>query len=271
MNNVVSIIGMHRSGTSMVTNWLYSCGLNIGTDLLRGDYTNKKGHFEDLDFLNLHKQILEESGTHSSGLFLQEVPSLTHLQKEKIRELIKSKNADSHQWAWKDPRTCLFLDTYSDLIPDLKSLVILRNYKTVIQSLLKRDINRKRESDFGGIRGSVRWFFGRKKVIRSIIDENFTTYRDTTLLYFRNILKHVQNSNEQSTLVIDLDVLHSFDEEIVEYFTREWGFTLVWVPFDSVYEKRLGKNLMDIWHLIPDDAELAGIQKELESFKFRKG
>ena len=50
MNKVLVILGMHRSGTSLVANWLHDCGLHVGDRLLEGTFANEKGYFEDLIF-----------------------------------------------------------------------------------------------------------------------------------------------------------------------------------------------------------------------------
>ena len=49
---------MHRSGTSLITNWLSRCGLEIGERLAAGNAGNVEGHFEDVEFLKLHEEIL---------------------------------------------------------------------------------------------------------------------------------------------------------------------------------------------------------------------
>ena len=53
------VVGMHRSGTSLITNWLYRCGLQIGEHLLEPGEGNVEGHFEDVEFLKIHEEILE--------------------------------------------------------------------------------------------------------------------------------------------------------------------------------------------------------------------
>ena len=52
MNSKVAIVvGMHRSGTSVVAQWLSRSGLFIGDSLLGPNVGNEQGHFEDADFL----------------------------------------------------------------------------------------------------------------------------------------------------------------------------------------------------------------------------
>lgn len=66
-NRTLLILGMHRSGTSLITHWLYRCGLEIGDTLFGPGLGKSEGRFEDVDFYNLHLEILRENKHHHSG------------------------------------------------------------------------------------------------------------------------------------------------------------------------------------------------------------
>ncbi|MBM4059289.1 MAG: chromosome partitioning protein ParA, partial [Planctomycetes bacterium] len=48
----VVVVGMHRSGTSLVASLCQAAGIDMGTDLLGPHPGNGAGHFEDLEFLH---------------------------------------------------------------------------------------------------------------------------------------------------------------------------------------------------------------------------
>ena len=52
--NVFIIAGMHRSGTSLTAALLQNVGVDIGQRLMGASYSNSKGHFENLDFVEFH-------------------------------------------------------------------------------------------------------------------------------------------------------------------------------------------------------------------------
>ena len=58
----VIILGMHRSGTSMIAGILECLGVNLGENQLGKQWFNPLGHFEDVDFLSLNKDILASAG-----------------------------------------------------------------------------------------------------------------------------------------------------------------------------------------------------------------
>ena len=60
----VCIIGMHRSGTSMVANLLRRHGLSLGPDecLLGANESNQAGHFEHAGFVEINEALLKQLG-----------------------------------------------------------------------------------------------------------------------------------------------------------------------------------------------------------------
>jgi len=55
---ILVIAGMHRSGTSLLAALASEAGFDMGARLLAAGPGNPGGHFEDLDFLELHDAAL---------------------------------------------------------------------------------------------------------------------------------------------------------------------------------------------------------------------
>jgi len=66
---IFCIAGMHRSGSSLFANWLHESGIFIGYELYGAESSNQRGHYEDMEFLNLHKKDLHLKNLDISGLF----------------------------------------------------------------------------------------------------------------------------------------------------------------------------------------------------------
>lgn len=58
MRNLVLVLGMGRSGTSMLTGLLSLCGARLPDNLLAPDAHNEKGYFESLDVLTMNEFFL---------------------------------------------------------------------------------------------------------------------------------------------------------------------------------------------------------------------
>jgi hypothetical protein len=134
---ILLVVGMHRSGTSLVASWLQSSGLNIGEQLLGAGDGNIKGHFENIDFYEFHKAVLRSQGIHEHGWTLQEQIQVEDSYLEKAKILIK-RNTKKPIWGWKDPRTTLFLDFWANLLPNAKFVLIYRSPWEVVDSIYRR-------------------------------------------------------------------------------------------------------------------------------------
>ncbi len=134
----VIVAGMHRSGTSLLANLMQGAGLFVGERLQPASDTNAKGHFEDLDFQELHDEVL---ASHGSGLLYSARASdqftLDERQVARAGELVGLRS-DVAVWGWKDPRTTLFLDFWADLVPEAKFVFIFRAPELVVNSLRGR-------------------------------------------------------------------------------------------------------------------------------------
>ncbi len=133
----IIVAGMHRSGTSLTASILQSCGVNIGERLVGKEIGNEKGHFEDLDMVDFHKEVLLSQGIEINGFTLvSQIPVDENLRCRAL-DLIEARS-ENPLWGWKDPRTTLFLDFWDSLLPDAYFVMIYRAPWEVIESLYRR-------------------------------------------------------------------------------------------------------------------------------------
>jgi len=237
-NKILIIAGMHRSGTSLVTHWLHKCGLHIGDELLGADTGNENGHFEDLDFLNSHKALLKGRRLSDNGFTADRFKPLSCEEKDKLKDIISYKNNYYRQWGWKDPRTCLFLDVYHELIPGAYYFVVLRDYQSVISSLVYR-MYKQKEARYSGKKGwtGFMWkhFSGNKKMekLRKKYSQRFLKI---WIHYNEAILQHIERLPVQQYLVADYTIVFQHEERVFDQLVHRMGFTLQPCKFTSVYQ-----------------------------------
>lgn len=140
------ILGMHRSGTSMITRLLYKIGLDLGTqdDIATASETtvsdNPEGYWEHDQFRDLNEDLLVHAGgswknpPDWSGDWTAD-PTL---QPFYDRAAAVVEGFQSPIWGWKDPRTCLTLPFWQKVLPDLKLLVCVRHPVEVALSFERR-------------------------------------------------------------------------------------------------------------------------------------
>ena len=268
----VIIIGMHRSGTSLIANWLNKCGLNIGEKLLAGATGNIEGHFEDVDFNNIHIEILKNNGLPDSGMIIGDALKVKKCYLKQIGDLIEKKKVNNEIWGWKDPRTCLFLDVYRELLPNALHLTIIRDYQSVVISLLKRSFinevegNRNKKNFFS----KLSWrLFKRRYKFKKFCVEHSAFFLNVWINYNQKILENIRTNSSKKLLVIDYKLLNENDSEVISYLNEKWKLSLNYFEFARVYKEELMSAKFNVEDFISDKSLLrcAGVlQSQLNRY-----
>jgi hypothetical protein len=140
----ICIIGMHRSGTSMVANLLRRCGLVLGPDekLMGPSDSNLAGHFEHRGFLEINEALLK----HLGGSWESPPDAKPDWERDAAldvfihdAELLLRTFANSSHWGWKEPRTTILLPFWKRIVPNLHFVICIRNPLEVARSVAKRN------------------------------------------------------------------------------------------------------------------------------------
>jgi hypothetical protein len=146
----VIIVGMHRSGTTLLGDLMEKCGLFQGASLslnresiffqeLNRDLLDVTGSsWRQLDFLPSHLDMLQ-------GNQWMVERAQAHLRKNLIPQHFGPKKFSllkEEMWGWKEPRTSLFLPVYQRIFPRATVIHIYRDGRDVALSLLTRDLKR---------------------------------------------------------------------------------------------------------------------------------
>src|SRR6266704_427937 len=106
--DIVCILGMGRSGTSLVTRISNLVGLYLGPEqfLLQPNDGNRTGYWESSDIVQLNDAILAKHGGSwdEPPIFPREwevAPSLDELR-EHARALLHDRYGNAQLWGWKD-------------------------------------------------------------------------------------------------------------------------------------------------------------------------
>ena len=142
---IVVVLGMHRSGTSMLAGILDKLGVSMGPDTQSNEEQanhNASGYYEDKTFLDLNERILTRSNRGWS-----DVPDPLKLGnacasfRGPSLELIQARMSANEVWGWKDPRTCLTLPAYFGGLDAYHTLIVRmeRSKLAIVKSLLHRE------------------------------------------------------------------------------------------------------------------------------------
>ena len=232
MSKQLIVAGFHRSGTSLVCQLLHRAGLFLGYDLLGASFSNPHGHFEDVEVLKLHQQILTDNGKTwlVSEPFL---PTITEPHWQRLRRIVQQRNNEYNLWGFKDPRVCLFLMIWKHLLPDAKVLLVYRHFSDSTYSIGRRQSTELFSNPTGPQRVYRRFWEEPDLALRM-----WLTHNDALLAFAR--------AYPEDILAVSLDMIET-GFPVVRAINLRWSLGLDDLPPSTVYDpsvtyKRRGKQ-----------------------------
>jgi hypothetical protein len=146
------VLGLPRSGTSMVAGCLEICGAWTGRTVPGSEAENPKGFFEHVIIREqITKQLLTRLGCDPLGV--RKLPPVD-LQGEvsnlaEIIRVILEKEGYAHDrpWLYKDAKLTLLWPIYKKSFPDAKWVIVSRVKEEVIDSCLRTSFMRQHSGD----------------------------------------------------------------------------------------------------------------------------
>lgn len=128
------VLGVPRSGTSLVAGILHTLGIDMGEGYLQpADANNPAGYFEDLRIQRLNKQITGIRYGHAQP------PDISAEQKLAYRDLA-AECQRKPLWGMKDPRLCFTLHWITPYLKDARLVIVRRDFEASVASLVKHSI-----------------------------------------------------------------------------------------------------------------------------------
>lgn len=168
-STIICVLGMHRSGTSLATRILDILGVYLGReeDLLHPLADNPKGFWEHRPLMEVNDEMLSRLGGSwddpptfpsgwASGSELEDL-------RQRAKIIIQKDFADAEVWGWKDPRNCLTLPFWQQLLPPMRYVICLRHPIDVARSL-------ERRNDFSYDQGIYLWLAYLKSALEYTAD-----------------------------------------------------------------------------------------------------
>lgn len=155
---MIVVTGMHRSGTSMISRLLWECGMSFGdpSTFLAGDRWNQRGYFEQKEVMDLNSLLITGVPRNTNRLmklvsqlayvrcatpFLPSAGSMHALKRRAhhLRGRLEELGGRYLHQGLKDPRFCLTLGIWKEVVPIEKTVVCLRSPSQTARSLERRN------------------------------------------------------------------------------------------------------------------------------------
>lgn len=145
---IVLVVGMHRSGTSMLAGLLQNYGIHMGSDKTfypKPSKENPVGFYENIEFRVLNDLMIESCGYQVKD-WNKAIPTINAslINKFRMLRLILKYQRQFQTWGFKDPRICLTLHSWLWLFSclrlqkEVKIIYVFRDPTTTAVSMSNR-------------------------------------------------------------------------------------------------------------------------------------
>jgi len=177
------VLGMHKSGTTLVSQILHHSGIDMG-DFDEGVSYDKGNKYERESCLALDMDILGTSTYDVLDLAAPADPALTDVQRARMRGIIDECSRKHGTWGFKDPRAALIYDLWATELPEHRLIVVYRDPAEVWPRFKWHGL-RKHLANFAYAgQYLLRWQEHNRSILRSLESSS----RDRLVIYYKDLM-----------------------------------------------------------------------------------
>lgn len=196
MKKAIIVLGMHRSGTSLVAELVHRWGAYAGNDtqLMQADEWNQQGYWEYLPLVHFNNELLFSVRSNWfvppwSDEMLARQASQPEYSK-KARQLMSGMELGGRTWFWKDPRLAILLPFWKAIWDDVLYVIPVRKPSDIAASL-------QRIQGFPTSASLLLWQDYMLSILR-----NTECHTDKMFLEYETLLQHPSKQCEQLSLFL---------------------------------------------------------------------
>lgn len=184
------ILGMGKSGTTLVSKMLHKSGIRMVED--ENDLmTYKQGnHYEDSQFNEINYSLLGCEGLHSLEINLNQKLNSNSISIEKGKNIIERNTKSYSDWGFKDPRTCLTYSFWEKILPSHRIIIVYRDPYSVFKHYNKN----KKKNPLRMYRSVNHWRTYNQRIINIISSkprESYLIFNYEDLMTSDNVIKEL--------------------------------------------------------------------------------
>jgi len=120
------VLGMHKSGTTLMAQLLHHAGISMVKQTSSKSYDDGN-YYERVASHQINIKLLN---TDPDQMLLHAPPQVINTNKrvrQSMQQLVDKLDQENVDWGFKDPRTCLVYEAWREMLGDHKILVIFRS------------------------------------------------------------------------------------------------------------------------------------------------
>jgi len=245
---IIVVLGMHRSGTSVLARGIVALGAHPGNHLFPEDEGNAKGYWENAEIVALNEKILKRflMKWHTlDNLLINRFELLLPLYEshflDEAKRIITENLSSSDLLMIKDPRMSILLPfwrkVFAELPVSVKYVLALRNPLETAKSVQKRN----RISVEQGIK---LWSYYNMMILKNV-------KQDFLVCFFENLMTNPRHELERIRAFAELERI--FERDVKEYCHEFLERSLVHHHADDGQLSRLvGENtvILDLYETL---------------------
>jgi hypothetical protein len=237
------ILGMHKSGTTLISKMLHDSDVNMG-DFDPTITYDQGNQYEREEFQKVNKNILGCENAHSTSVI---TPLNSTYQNTVLGDFIKEKiiklNSSHIHWGFKDPRTCLTYNYWSQYLPEHKVIYVYRSPVEVWHHYQKKISKYRFYKKFLVSCKAVNAWYVYNTEILDYINLLYVASENSYILEYSNFMKDDIAINELAEFVgVNLN-----DTRDVSLYRAKKN-TDIWFKVYTVISKALkGKDVMGLY------------------------
>jgi len=121
------ILGMHKSGTTLISEMLHHSGIHMGDFDISENYdSGNKYERKETKYLNI--KMLKCGNSFSLNVIKKiDDKSVKKKFSSQIKEILSELNKTHRDWGFKDPRTCLTFPVWHELLNSYRLIAVYRD------------------------------------------------------------------------------------------------------------------------------------------------
>ncbi len=216
---VIFILGMHRSGTSLLAKAVEAAGADLGGELMPPGPDNPKGFWEDQNVFEINTSLLEALNLRWDIPTVVPLVDFSAIELAPLRAraaaLLKEKASKARIFAIKDPRLCLVLPFWLELT---KRQSILSRYVVAVRNPLDVANSLQVRNGFDLQKGYMLWLNHNYLILRHLLhspEPLFVGYQQLLEEPHRQLNRLVQFVGDSET-EREIDQTDRFIKEFVD-------------------------------------------------------
>jgi hypothetical protein len=122
------ILGMHKSGTTLVSQILHQSGINMVDEAMSADASYDQGNFyERRSARQVNEKILKPKSLSLFDIEPLKTLEMSAEERSQMQAMIRDCAHKYPNWGFKDPRTCLTYPLWASELPEHKIIAIYRS------------------------------------------------------------------------------------------------------------------------------------------------